>query len=224
MSNYDLFRTNVCVNCKIGCTKQGCTFAHNENEILPKMCRFGDECFNEYCTCYHSWNEIPTGSELFEYASVGVKFKELRTELRSDFEIVRTRVCNYYKIGCTKKDCTFAHNENEILPKMCRFGNECFNENCIGYHNGDVIPNGSELFRLATEGLKFVELKQNKSKIQNKSEEKFIIEIENQDENVQDNEVKQEIQDNEYDGKDEENSLVYQENLIDQDLQKLENE
>jgi len=72
-------------------------------------------------------------------------------------DLIKTKMCLYYKAGCTNKSCTFAHSKDELNHPMCRFGITCRKNNCYFYHPGQVLPSKDDLFFRATNGIKFVE-------------------------------------------------------------------
>lgn len=72
-------------------------------------------------------------------------------------DLIKTKMCLYYKAGCTNKNCSFAHSKEELNPPMCRFGMSCRKNDCYFYHPGQSIPSKNDLFFRATNGIKFVE-------------------------------------------------------------------
>ena len=50
-----------------------------------------------------------------------------------------TSVCIYFFIGCKRKECAFAHSRDEIKPRICRYDNKCYKNNCIYDHTRDKL-------------------------------------------------------------------------------------
>ena len=73
-----------------------------------------------------------------------------------------TVLCKYYQSNaCDKSYCSFAHSIDELIPRMCCYGNKCmfdrrkknFNKKrraCCYFHPGEVITN-YELYKRAIE-------------------------------------------------------------------------
>ena len=68
-----------------------------------------------------------------------------------------TSVCSYFKVGCSNNDCKYAHNAEEIKPRMCRFNRYCKNHHCNFFHSVDVIPSKEELFKQEVLKCKIIE-------------------------------------------------------------------
>lgn len=50
------FKTRRCIYAQDGYCRNGdkCTFAHNQQELIQKICRYGSECYNKYrCPFFH---------------------------------------------------------------------------------------------------------------------------------------------------------------------------
>ena len=49
-------------------------------------------------------------------------------------DLRKTRLCRYWP-RCNKGAwCNFAHGDQELIPKKCRYGTECWKRNCIYIH------------------------------------------------------------------------------------------
>ncbi len=62
-----------------------------------------------------------------------------------------TKMCKYYKIGCKKKNCNFAHRIEDLKITKCIFGDKCFRKDCRFYHPNDPIPTQDELYKRQNE-------------------------------------------------------------------------
>lgn len=107
----------------------------------------------------------------------------------------KTKVCMYLLVGCPdEKNCSFAHNKDELNFRMCEHGDECRRSNCWFYHPSDELPSKEELFEEAKKEVRFVE----------KKKETFIINLDDDEE--KDEEEKDEEKDEEDEEKDEKES------------------
>jgi len=80
-------------------------------------------------------------------------FNLIDTQEKVRLYLQKTRVCRYTYIGCTNKSCTFAHNKDEIIPRICPFGESCSKASCDQIHPGQAIPSKEQLWE---DGLKIV--------------------------------------------------------------------
>ena len=89
---------------------------------------------------------------------------------KTSTDLSKTKLCMYFKVGCHKDNCSFAHSKEELRPTMCRFGVACRKQECWFYHPGDCLPSADDLFESATKGVKFIEPKEKKEKKEEKKE------------------------------------------------------
>lgn len=88
----------------------------------------------------------------------------------------KTRLCKYFKVGCTNKNCKFAHSKEELKPPMCFEGTNCCRRVCFYYHDGDTMPSQEDLYEYALQRDDFIKY------------EPFIVSIEEKDEESEDDE------------------------------------
>jgi len=69
----------------------------------------------------------------------------------------KTVLCYLYKVGCSLKNCNWAHSPEELRPNMCRFGIYCkYINTCSHLHQGDTMPTMEEMVKNSSH-VKFVE-------------------------------------------------------------------
>jgi len=70
--------------------------------------------------------------------------------------LYKTKMCFKYLTGCTNKSCSFAHSKDEIKMVECVYGSECSRTGCSFHHPGEKMPSQDELFRRASDNVKFM--------------------------------------------------------------------
>ena len=146
-------KTKMCLNYKVGCKFNGCTFAHSADELVQAKCAYGYDCRNRYCDRLHPHQRPLNKDELFERACHGVVFAEARVKP----SLEKTKMCMNYKVGCKTDGCTFAHSANELIHAECMFGDKCRKNTCEMHHPGQPVLDRNELFKRACRGVVFVE-------------------------------------------------------------------
>ncbi len=176
-------KTRLCKFYKVGCKNASCTFAHSKEELKPRVCSYDENCKNYNCTFFHpSFNPYPNSDDLMYKASIGMQFVEKleksgtspppNSPVDLKDKLTKTKLCKYYKVGCSTENCTFAHSKEELKVRMCNFGDNCRKSNCTFYHPKNPIPSMEQLMIDASVGVEFAPVV-----------EPFIIEEDSDDEN-----------------------------------------
>jgi Putative zinc finger protein len=125
-----------------------CKFAHNAKELKTKNCSHGDNCHRIKNKKGIVCNVDSKNPCIFIHPCESVAsfldrkgIKGLPLEDHTDFEEYKyTRMCVSYmsEIKCLKgKDCTYAHEIDELRVATCNFGDKCNNI----YKDGKVYEN-----------------------------------------------------------------------------------
>jgi hypothetical protein len=75
--------------------------------------------------------------------------------------VSKSKLCMYYKVGCTIEGCHYAHSVEEIQPIQCIFGHLCKKMKCQYFHPGQTITKES----LLRQGLCGTKLAKRKPKV-----------------------------------------------------------
>ena len=91
----------------------------------------------------------------------------------------KTSVCKYAYVGCKQqKNCWYAHNKNELRQRYCVNSNKCCDQTCCYLHPNQSIDKDEYYLKVL---LKSDVLGIDKNIIKRHINDKFIIEIENED-------------------------------------------
>ena len=113
----------------------------------------------------------------------------------------KTSICKYAKIGCKQREtCWYAHNKDELKYRYCSNGATCNKQDCPFVH-GDILPDKDVYYlRIILNSniigidnsliVKELNILANREIKQKKTEtyDKFIIELDNEDEEESENE------------------------------------
>ena len=128
---------------------------------------------------------------------------------------IKTSICKYAYIGCKQQiKCWYAHNKDELKLRQCLNGNNCNDKNCCFVHPSQTNIDKYEYYLKILLKSDVLGIDKNNVKKQlDKINDKFIIEINNED-----NEDKNdEDEDKEDDDKEDDISLIC-DNLVKCDI------
>ena len=152
----DLKKTKMCLDYKVGCKNERCSFAHSKEELQQVSCMFKERCRKDGCIFFHPNQKPMDKEELFKSVTKGVVFRtESIKEKETVNDLTKTKMCLDYKVGCKNEICTFAHSKEELKQVSCMFKERCKKDGCIFFHPNQKPMDKEELFKNVTKGVFF---------------------------------------------------------------------
>ena len=176
----------------------------NKFKKFNKLCKFKNACiYKEKCMYFHPPSNVNNSNTSNIASNIASEKAEKRQidlvepdlsgllnnmkKLKIEDELKKTRLCVFYKIGCTNGDkCTYAHSKEELQPRFCIYKTFCKDTKCTNYHPGDKIPSPDELFAEALKTTKIIQ------PVEKKEQEKFIISLDSDSEEDEEDEEQKE--------------------------------
>jgi hypothetical protein len=91
----------------------------------------------------------------------------------------KTSVCKYAYVGCKQQNrCWYAHNKNELRQRYCINGNKCSDQTCCYLHPNQSVDKDEYYLKVL---FKSDVLGIDKNIIKRHIDDKFVIEIDNED-------------------------------------------
>jgi len=129
--------------CSLG---NNCKFAHNTKELTVLKCSYGNRCFDIECIDGTYVNKKNMKNRICQRQHPEETLDNLHKRLTVEKENKeKSELCKSFgKYNCHHgKTCRYAHSLKELNVIKCRYGNRCFDVDCIGtkYVNRKNIKN-----------------------------------------------------------------------------------